>query len=173
MADHVAGYEVHYDRVRREGIPVFLRHRLLAAEGDGEVESVVVENLENGGMKRFEADSLCLALGMAPLFELAAMRGCRMVYEEELGGFLPWHDEDMRTDRQGVYVAGDASGVEEASIAMEEGRMAGLSAAEDLQTLTKRQAARRKVEVRRRLDGLRGGIYGENKLEAKRCVYCR
>jgi thioredoxin reductase len=173
MADRVGGYEVHYDRVRREGVPVFLRHKLLAAEGDAGVESVVVESLDSGGVRRFEADSLCLALGMVPLCELAAMRGCRMVYEEELGGFLPWHDEDMRTDRPGVYVAGDASGVEEASIAMEEGRMAGLSAAEDLQALSRRQAARRKAEVRRRLDGLRGGTYGENRLEAKRCVYCR
>jgi thioredoxin reductase len=172
VADRVGGYEVHYDRVMREGIPVYLRHRILAAEGGNGVEAVIVEGMSEGKVKRFQADSLCLALGLTPLSELAAMRGCRMVYQEELGGFLPWHDEEMKTDQQGVYVAGDTAGVEEASVAMEEGRMAGLSAVEGLGSLNRRQAAGRKAAVRKRLEGLRGGPYGADRLAAKRCVYC-
>ena len=173
IADRVGGYGVHHDRVSREGVPFYLRHRLLAAEGEQGVESVVVENMDDSSALRFRADSLCLALGLTPLAELAAMRGCRMVYEDALGGFLPWHDGHMRTDRDRVYVAGDAAGVEEASVAMEEGRMAGLSAAEDLEALNARQAARRKASVRKRLEGLRGGPYGEARLQAKECIYCR
>lgn len=172
FADEVGGYEVHYDRVRREGVPVYLRHRVLAAEGGESVEAVVVESMDDGRAKRFHADSLCLALGLTPLSELAEMRGCRMVYQADLGGFLPWHDEEMKTDQQGVYVAGDTAGVEEAAVAMEEGRMAGIAAAEDLGSLSKRQAAGRKAAVRKRLDGLRSGPYGEYRLAAKRCVYC-
>jgi len=171
IAGRVGGYEVHHDRVRREGVPIYLRQRILAAEGNGGVEAVIVEDLDGEGARRFHADSLCLALGLTPLSELAAMRGCRMVYQAELGGFLPWHDGDMRTAQAGGYVAGDTAGVEEASVAMEEGRMAGLSAAEDLGTLNPRQAAGRKAAVRKRLDGLRGGPYGEDRLAAKRCVY--
>ncbi len=132
IADRVGGYEVHSERVRREGVPIYLNHHILAAEGEGGVESVLVEKATTGKAVRFNADCLCLALGLTPLAELAAMRGCRMVYREELGGFLPWHDAKMCTDLQGVYVAGDASGIEEASVAMEEGRMAGISAAEEL-----------------------------------------
>jgi thioredoxin reductase len=173
IAETAGGYEVHYDRVRREGVPFYFRHRLLAAQGSGGVESVVVESIADKRAMRLQADSLCLALGLTPLAELAAMRGCRMVFQKELGGFLPWHDEDMRVGISGVYVAGDASGVEEASVAMEEGRMAGISVAEDLEVLNPRQVARRKSVVRRRLDGLRSGPYGGDKLEAKRCVYCR
>ena len=174
MADRVGGYEVHADRVRREGVPIFMRHRLLAAEGVQGVEAVLVESMDQGGkIRRFRADSLCLALGLTPMAELAAMRGCRMVFQGELGGFVPWHDEEMRTDQPGVYVAGDAAGVEEASVAMEEGRMAGISAAEDLGALGAGQVKRKRAAVRHRLDGLRGGPYGEGKLEAKRCIYCR
>jgi hypothetical protein len=55
---------------------------------------------------------------------------------------------------------------------MEEGRMAGLSAAEDLEMLSARQAAGRKAAVRSRLEGLSVGPYGATKLEAKRCMYC-
>jgi thioredoxin reductase len=172
IAEQVGGYEVHYDRVRREGIPMYLRHRILGAEGGGGLEAVVVKDMRAGTIKRFNVDSLCMALGLSPLVELAAMRGCRMIHRSELGGFLPWHDENMRTDQPGVYVAGDTAGIEEASVAMEEGRMSGLSAAEDLNSLNRRQAAARKAAVRRRLEALRGGPYGEAKLTAKSSVYC-
>jgi NADPH-dependent 2,4-dienoyl-CoA reductase/sulfur reductase-like enzyme len=173
IAEKAGGYEVHYDRVRREGAPFFFRHRLLAAEGGEGVEAVVIEDIDDMRAKRLRADALCLALGLSPLAELAAMRGCRMVFQAELGGFLPWHDEEMRSGIPGVYVAGDAAGVEEASVAMEEGRMAGISVAEDLKALNPRQVGRRRSSVRRRLEGLRSGPYGSDKSEAKRCVYCR
>ena len=171
IADCVSGYEVHSDRVKREGVPIFLNHRILAVEGEGGVESLLVENVSKGKAVRFSADSLCLALGFTPLAELASMRGCRMVFREELGGYLPWHDAEMRTDRPGVYVAGDAAGIEEASVAMEEGRMAGISAAEELGLLSGGQATARKAAVRRRLQGLRSGPYGMDKLAAKDSIH--
>jgi thioredoxin reductase len=173
IADSIGGYGVHAERVRREGVPIYLRHRLAAAEGKDGVRAVLLEDVGNKSMLRFKADSLCLALGLTPLAELAAMRGCGMVYQPDLGGYLPRHDQDMRTDQEGVYVAGDASGVEEASVAMEEGRMAGISAALDMGAINKRQAGRRRADILRRLEGLRGGPYGEDKLEAKRGIFCQ
>lgn len=170
ISDRVGGYGVHLDRVKREGVPLFLRHRIMGAEGKGGLEAVVVEDMEKGRARRFRVDALCLALGLSPLAELAAMRGCRMVHNGELGGFLPWHDANMCTDIPGVYVAGDASGVEEASVAMEEGRMCGISASEYLGVLDLRRAAGRKKAVRRRLDALRGGPYGEVRRAAKEKV---
>lgn len=162
-----SGYEVHLQRVRREGVPVYLHHRLLAAEGVEGVEAVLVEDLEDGRILRFSVDALCLAVGLIPQVELAAMRGCRMSYEVELGGFLPWHDREMRTSAPGVYVAGDAAGVEEASIAMDEGRLAAVSAAEDLGILRGADAAARKSVLLARLEGLRGGPLAGGKRAAK------
>lgn len=174
IADRIGGYGVHAKRVRREGVPVFLKHRLAAAEGKGGVQAVLLEDMDDQGrVKRFKVDSLCLALGLTPMAELAAMRSCGMVYQPDLGGYLPWHDQDMRTDQEGVYVAGDAAGVEEASVAMEEGRIAGISAALDMGAINRRQAGRRRADILRRLQGLRGGPYGQDKLEAKRCIFCQ
>jgi thioredoxin reductase len=170
-AAEVGGYAVHADRVRREGIPIYLRHGLLAAEGEGGVEAVYVRALEDGRVKRFRADVLCLAVGLSPLVELLAMAGCELAHHSELGGFVPRHDEAMRTTRAMTYVAGDASGVEEASIAMEEGRMSGIAAAEDLGALGAREAAARRAEIAARLQALRSGPYGYRKLEAKRRLY--
>ncbi|MDI6874174.1 NAD(P)/FAD-dependent oxidoreductase [Candidatus Solincola sp.] len=167
VSRRVGGYLVHAERLRREGVPLFLRHRVVAAEGGKEVESVLVEDMETGALKRFLVDTLCLAVGMAPQAELAAMRGCRLVHVPELGGFLPWHDREMRTDHPGVYVAGDLAGVEEASVAMDEGRLAGLAAARDAGVLDPGKAAARMREIGARLELLRGGPFGEPRRRAK------
>ena len=55
-----------------------------------------------------------------------------MSYVPELGGYTPIRDDSYETTRPGVYVAGDACGIEEASSAMIEGTIAGLSAARSL-----------------------------------------
>ena len=171
--EKVGGYQVHLSRVRREGVPVYLNHRLLAAEGEEEVESVLVESVREGRVLRFRADCVCLAVGMTPQVELAAMRGCRMSYAPALGGFVPWHDPFMRTSVEGVFTAGDAAGVEEASVAMEEGRMAGLAACEYLGKSGGRSAERKKREVLKRLEMLRGGSWGQEKARAKAALRAR
>jgi sarcosine oxidase subunit alpha len=55
-----------------------------------------------------------------------------MKYVPYLCGHVPFRDRYMRTSNGDVWMAGDASGIEEASAAMIEGRIAGLSAAESL-----------------------------------------
>ena len=73
--------------------------------------------------------------------ELIWMAGCEFCYIPAFGGHVPLHDHNMETTVHGLYVAGDVTGVEEASSAMEEGDMAGVSAAEALGLLPAAQAA--------------------------------
>ena len=82
-----------------------------------------------GSERTFRVDTVALAVGLTPMAELAWLAGCRMRYVPELGGHVPAHDGRMATSVPGVFVAGDVSGVEEASSAMEEGRLAGVWAA--------------------------------------------
>ena len=70
----------------------------------------------------------------------------------------------------GTYVAGDTAGVEEASTAMDEGRLAAAAAAEALGHLTKEQAEEKKAEIRERLDSLRQGPFGDRRMAAKERV---
>jgi hypothetical protein len=76
----------------------------------------------------------------------------------------------MRCSLPGVYVAGDACGIEEASVAMEEGRLAGISAAQDLGALSSKEAEKAKAEVNGRLENLRRGPYSAAKAEAKKIL---
>ena len=75
--------------------------------------------------KRFDVDTVCLAVGLNPMTELLVwMVGCKFDFIPSFGGHVPLHDENMETTVPGVYVAGDVTGVEEASSAME-GRQHG------------------------------------------------
>ena len=82
-----------------------------------------------GSEQEYTADTVIMAVGMAPLTELLWNIGCRFEFIGELGGYVPLHNEFMQTSVDGIYAAGDITGVEEASVAMEEGSIAGIAAA--------------------------------------------
>jgi len=137
-APRIGGYLVHAAKVRRAGVPILTRHTVVAAEGSDSVEAVVIAQVGPdwkpipGTERRIACDILCLAVGLSPLTELFWQAGCCMAYIPELGGHVPLRNERLETTVGGLFVAGDAAGVEEASSAMVEGRIAGLAAAAKL-----------------------------------------
>ncbi|HEY3315346.1 MAG TPA: FAD-dependent oxidoreductase [Bacillota bacterium] len=172
----IGGFLVHAGKVKRAGIPILLGHTVVEATGDGRVERAVVARLGEGGQvvtgseRGYDVDTVCLAVGLSPLLELLLLLGVRTDYIPALGGHVPLHDRDQQTSVPGVYAAGDLAGVEEASVAMEEGRLAGLAAAESLgrgSGTAPAALAAAKREVIARLDGLRGGPFGMARREAK------
>ena len=64
-----------------------------------------------------------------------------------------------QTSIPGVFVAGDVSGIEEASSAMIEGRMAGIAAAEYLGYIDKTELDENLKNLDVALDGLRQGMF--------------
>ena len=168
-ADRIGGYLIHAAKLMRTGVPILLRHTVTQASGNAKVEQAVVEPLAgaNGQRLTFDADCICIAVGLSPLAELPHMAQCRLAHMRELGGHVPMHDENMETSQPGIYVAGDVAGVEEANTAMDEGRLAGLAAAESLGKLSPTQAAERKARIGERLAALRLGPFGEHRQVAK------
>ena len=84
-------------------------------------------NIINGSEKIYEADFVCIAGGLYPLAELAAVAGCPFHYIPELGGHVPLHSEEMETPLPGLFVAGNITGIESGKIAMAQGTVAGYS----------------------------------------------
>lgn len=74
-----------------------------------------------GTEKEIEVDTICVAVGLTPMSKLAQMAGQKMI---DRGGFVPECD-NCKGYIPGIFTAGDASGIEEASSAMIEGRIAG------------------------------------------------
>lgn len=131
----IGGYKVHASKVRRFGVPILTRTTIKAALGETAVTGAVIADVDDrfqiipGTEREIEADTICIAVGLAPLSELLFHVGARMHYVPQLGGFVPERDAYLETTAPGVYVAGDVSCIEEATAAMLEGSIAGISAA--------------------------------------------
>lgn len=162
----IGGYLVHAAKLRRMGVPILTSHSVKEARGTDALESVVIWELNDkwqgipGTEREIAADALCVAVGLSPLSELLWQAGCRMVYIPQLGGHVPYRDENLRTTVPGVFVAGDAAGVEEASAAMVEGSLAGLSAADYLGYKIN-DLNEQRAECHSQLESLRNGHAGD------------
>lgn len=169
-AGKIGGYKVHADKLKRLGIPIYTSHTLKEVSGAETVEGATIMELDErwspkaGSEKTLDVDTVCLAVGLTPLADLLWQGGCRMTYVPELGGYVPFHDRNARTSVDWIYIAGDVSGIEEASTALVEGRLAGLCAVEGLGFSV---SSGTKAEIYRQLDLLRTGPFGEARKKAK------
>jgi thioredoxin reductase len=154
-------------------VPILTSHTVAEARGADGVEEVVVVALNDnwqpvaGTEKVFHVDLICIAVGLSPEAYLCRMAGCQFGYLGELGGHVPIHSERMETSIPGLYVAGDIAGAEEASTAMEEGRLAGLAAAEALGYISGSEVEEKAGVIHQRLSSLRMGTFGDAKRKAK------
>lgn len=164
-APRVGGYGVHAAKVARTGVPFYLSHTIVKAEGEECVTGVTIAEVDSsfrfipGTEKHFDVDTICLAVGLSPMSQLLKMAGCEMEDNPRRGGQVPICDTYGRTSLPGIFVAGDVSGIEEASSAMIEGRMAGIVAAEYLGYMEKETLETELVELDKALDGLRQGMF--------------
>jgi NADPH-dependent 2,4-dienoyl-CoA reductase/sulfur reductase-like enzyme len=141
----------------RARVPLRYRRIVVRADGDTRVEAVTHAAVDRawrvlpGSEETIAVDTLCLGYGFVPSVELARLAGCAMDYDEDRGGPIVRVDGWMRTSVAGVLAAGDGTGVEGAAVAVEEGRLAALSAALDLGALSAPAADDAARPVRARL----------------------
>jgi len=149
--------------LRRARIPLLFGHTVFEAAGAGEVERAVYGPVDpadwrprRDGAKSVDVDLVVTGFGFVPNTELSLLAGCDHEHAHELGGFVPVRDACMRTSVRHVLAAGDGSGVAGALVAIEEGSIAGITAAEDAGMLDAAEAARRRARPLRRLRSLSG-----------------
>ena len=117
-------------------------HVIVRAEGDGRVQQATIAKAgrdwaPTGRERTFDVDAVCTAYGFTPSVELARALGC------DLHDAGVAHDEDMRTSVDGVFVAGEVSGVGGSDLASVEGELAGSMAAATWPLRRGRTATRR------------------------------
>jgi len=161
----IGGYKVHASKLRRLGVPILTSTTVQKAIGSLEIEKIVTVKLDSnwqaieGSEAEIYVDALCVAVGLSPMHQLLSMADIQMCYVSELGGLVPHVSEDYETSLDSVFVAGDVTGVEEASSAIVEGAIAGLMAAKKMNHLHP-EADRILCEYRTQLDNLRSGPCG-------------
>ncbi|MDA3625284.1 NAD(P)/FAD-dependent oxidoreductase [Saccharopolyspora sp. WRP15-2] len=116
-------------------IPYLQRTAITAIHGDDEVRSVELSRLDREGRirdrtRRVDVDLVALGWGFTPSLELITATGAetRKDVDDSLVAVV---DSEQRATAPGVYVAGEATGVGGALLAVAEGELAGLIAARD------------------------------------------
>lgn len=114
----------------RHRVPYFAGSAVVAAEGDGRVESVRVARLDAqwrpvpGTERDIPVDAVAVSHGFTPRLELAIAAGCAITARR----FVEV-DEHQRTSSPGVYAAGELTGIGGMALSAVEGAVAGLAAA--------------------------------------------
>ena len=142
--------------LEERGIPFHLSSTVLEVRTDGDdVNGIVVSEMDEnmapvGAATTLDCDSVVFAIGQVPVADLAFITGCQMAFKPELGGWVSEVDHNMETSVPGVFVAGDAAGVngvtsEETAVA--QGRIAGTAAAHSLGATDRATADGRVAEL--------------------------
>jgi thioredoxin reductase len=129
-------------------IPYRQRTVVTAIGGRDAVESVTTQRLDArgrlvpGSARTAEVDLVALGWGFTPSLELVTAVGAdtRVDVDDSLVTVV---DAEQRSTAPHVYVAGEATGVGGAALALQEGELAGLTAATDLGRGTPGRRARR------------------------------
>jgi len=136
------------------GVPVYLSHTVKEARGKvGEVESVVLVQVDAAlepvvdTEREIACDTICWALGLVPNVELLHLVGARLLFASSRGGWVPQLSDVMQTTAAGVFAVGDCAGVRgDRAMAREQGRVAGIAAAQSLGANLSPLPARRRTE---------------------------
>lgn len=135
-----AGPEVRGDEemaasLTQAGVPFILSHTVEQVLGEQEVRAIHIVAVDaegkpaRGSMQEIACDTVCMAFGVVPNVELAAVAGCRILFDPTRGGWMPETDGNFQASLPNIHVVGDAAGVSEemhlnAEIAAEQGRRA-------------------------------------------------
>lgn len=167
VAPRIGGYGVHAAKLARTGVPFLVSHTITRATGDKNVTGAITTEVDKefklikGTERHFEVDTICMAVGLSPMSKLLAMSGCKMTDKDRL---VPKTDKYGMTSIDGLYAAGDVAGIEEASSAMINGRIAALSAAKEGGYITKSIFEEKYNKLDASIQKLRKGMFShENK----------
>ncbi|TYQ17953.1 UNVERIFIED_CONTAM: thioredoxin reductase [Acetivibrio alkalicellulosi] len=165
-APRVGGYGVHAAKLARIGVPFYMSHTIKLAQGIDRVEGAIIVEVDkswkpvSGSEKTLEVDTICIAVGLSPMSQLVRLAGCKTLDDPKKGGIVPLCNEYGETSISGIYAAGDVAGIEEASSAMIQGKIAGAAASKDQGYISEDEFKARQKKLENSLLQLREGMFG-------------
>ncbi len=162
-APRIGGYGVHAAKIARCGVPFYLSNTIVEVTGGEAVDGVTIAEVDKsfqfipGTERHFDVDTVCVAVGLSPMAQLLKQAGCKM--NDTPGGYIPECDSYGATSVPGIFAAGDVAGIEEASSAMIEGRIAGAAIAHYLGYLDEDGLKATEKSLDEALNSLRQGMF--------------
>ncbi|WP_257347366.1 NAD(P)/FAD-dependent oxidoreductase [Pseudalkalibacillus decolorationis] len=130
------------DEIEKLNIPILKNTKVIEAEGKGQVETLVIES--NQGPQRIDVDFVCLDGGRNPILEAFLIANCSLSYRKILGGWVPDYDLNFETSSEGVYVAGNSTGITSKAAIFLTGSLSGISVCESLGKINSTEASQMK-----------------------------
>lgn len=96
------------------------------------VSSIYGKGPESYETREVRGDLLLLGYGFVPSTELLRQIGCELAFNENAGGWIAVHNLSFESTVEGVFVAGEVTGVAGAERSRAEGYAAGLAIAQSL-----------------------------------------
>jgi hypothetical protein len=150
-----------WERLNCVGIPIVFQHTIFTAHGGDAVSGATYGPVDpedwrplKERSKTMEVDLVVVGFGDVARDELAVLAGCRQQYDQTKCGWVPARDPLMRTTVPGIFAVGDGAGVAGHLVAVEEGRVAGITAAEQAGAISPGEAAARRAGPLGRLPAL-------------------
>ncbi|MGN0242232.1 MAG: FAD-dependent oxidoreductase [Candidatus Weimeria sp.] len=164
-APRVGGYGVHASKVARCGVPFYTSTTIIEAKGTDHVTGAVIARVDDhfkpvpGTEKELDVDTICIAVGLSPMSQLAGNATCKMASIPSKGGNVAVLNEFGETSVDGIYCAGDVAGIEEASSAMIQGRKVAVRICEKAGYITDSEFESEYRTYEDSLDDLRQGMF--------------
>ncbi len=114
-----------------KGVPVHNSVKPIEIMGPDHVSGVRVQ-LSDGKSKDIQTDAVGMGFHLRSETQLADLAGCGFEFDNLTQQWQPRCDEDGRTDRPGVYIAGDGARILGADAAETAGQLAAFAALTDL-----------------------------------------
>ncbi len=151
----------HLECLRDASIPLLSSHTVFEAHGSDQVRAASFGAVQPATWQplkehrhRIDVDLVVTGFGFVPNTELTELAGCEHHYVPGFGGWVPLRDSQMQTTMPGVFAVGDGAGIGGVLVALEEGRVAGITVAEQAGAIDSEEAARRRSEPLERLRSL-------------------
>jgi NADPH-dependent 2,4-dienoyl-CoA reductase/sulfur reductase-like enzyme len=138
------------------GVQIRNSTRILEARGVGGLNEVVAGRIDRSGAviagseTVHSAGGLAVGYGFAANTELAQLAGCGLAYNASLGGWVVKVDEDLATDVDGIFAAGEITAIGGAAKSLTEGRIAGYSILRRMEMLDAHEELAALKKTRRR-----------------------
>lgn len=126
------------EQVERCGVPFYLNSSIKEARGNGQLEEIEIQ-LQDGILTE-KIDLACIDGGRTPILDSFYQLGCSFSYQEKLGGWIPQYNKRFQTDRENVFLAGNAAGISSQGVLLVTGMIAGISVCEALQAISNEAA---------------------------------
>ncbi len=120
-------------RLQLAGVPIRNGVDELKVSGAKEVEGIEYRT-SNGEPKAMVCDAIGMGFHLRPETQLADLAGCPFRFDASTSAWIPEADQDGRTPRTGIYIAGDGARVLGADAAETAGRLAAYAALTDAGT---------------------------------------